>query len=96
MASYRKFYVVWEGRAPGIYDSWDEARAQVEGFPGARYRAYPDQISATEAFRSGGSDFPIEQVKKAGVDLTSKEPFEAVVSRMSELVDLLEKELEAK
>lgn len=56
MASYRKFYVVWEGRAPGIYDSWDEARAQVEGFPGARYRAYPDQISATEAFRSGGSD----------------------------------------
>ena len=36
MASYRKFYVVWEGRAPGIYDSWDEARAQVEGFPEIR------------------------------------------------------------
>ncbi len=41
--------------------------------------------------RSGGSDFPVEQVKKAGVDLTSKEPFEAVVKRMSELVDQLEK-----
>lgn len=52
--------------------------------------------SYVNLLRSGGSDFPIEQVKKAGVDLTSKEPFEAVVSRMSELVDLLEKELEAK
>lgn len=43
--------------------------------------------------RSGGSDYPVEQVKKAGVDLTSKEPFLAVVKRMSELVDLLAKEL---
>lgn len=39
--------------------------------------------------RSGGSDFPVEQVKKAGVNLTSKEPFLAVVKRMQELVDKL-------
>lgn len=47
-----------------------------------------------DLLRSGGSDYPVEQVKKAGVDLTSKAPFEAVVRRMNELVDLLEKELE--
>ena len=47
----RKFYVVWEGRAPGIYDSWEEARLQVEGFPGAKYKSYPNQTAATEAFR---------------------------------------------
>ena len=41
--------------------------------------------------RSGGSDFPVEQVKKAGVDLTTKEPFLAVTRRMEELVDQLEK-----
>lgn len=52
----RKFYVVWEGRAPGIYDSWDEARAQVDGYPQARYKAFPDQDSATEAFRLYGDD----------------------------------------
>lgn len=46
-----------------------------------------------DMLRSGGSDYPVEQVKKAGVDLTSKEPFLAVVKRMTELVDLLEKEL---
>ena len=35
---------------------------------------------------SGGNDYPVEQVKRAGVDLTSKEPFLAVVERMEELV----------
>lgn len=51
MAPNRKFYVVWEGHAPGIYDSWEECKLQVEGFPGAKYRAYPDLDSATKAFR---------------------------------------------
>ena len=44
--------------------------------------------------KSGGSDYPVEQVKRAGVDLTTKEPFLAVVRRMEELVDQLEKLLE--
>ena len=39
--------------------------------------------------RSGGSAYPVEQVKAAGVDLTTKEPFLAVVKRMQELVDKL-------
>jgi oligoendopeptidase F len=43
--------------------------------------------------KSGGSDFPIEEVKAAGVDLTTKEPFLAVIRRMKELVDELEKTL---
>lgn len=46
-----------------------------------------------ELLRSGGSDFPVSQVKKAGVDLTSEEPYMAVIRRMEELVDQLEKEL---
>lgn len=41
--------------------------------------------------RSGGSKYPIIQTKEAGIDLTSKETFMAVVSRMNELVDELEK-----
>lgn len=40
--------------------------------------------------RSGGSDYPVELVKKAGVDLTTDEPYLAVVRRMEELVDQLE------
>jgi len=47
----RKFYVVWEGRAPGIYDTWEECRRQVDNFPGAKFRSYDNQTDATEAFR---------------------------------------------
>ena len=36
--------------------------------------------------KSGGSDYPINEVKQAGVDLTTKEPFLAVVRRMEKLV----------
>lgn len=47
----RKFYVVWEGRAPGIYDSWEECEAQVTGYPGARYKGFGSQADAVAAFR---------------------------------------------
>lgn len=56
MAPRRKFYVVWQGLSPGIYDSWEEARAQVEGFAGARYKSFPDIESATAAFRGSYED----------------------------------------
>lgn len=52
----RKYYVVWEGRAPGIYDSWEEARLQVEGFPDAKYRSYDSQEAATRAFRGNARE----------------------------------------
>ncbi len=40
--------------------------------------------------KSGGNDYPVNQVKNAGVDLTTKEAFEAVVHRLEELLDELE------
>ncbi|MFA7422381.1 MAG: oligoendopeptidase F [Acholeplasmataceae bacterium] len=44
--------------------------------------------------KSGGSDYPVNQAKKAGADLTKKETFMAVIDRFNELVDELEKTLE--
>ncbi len=43
--------------------------------------------------KTGGSTYPIDEVKIAGVDLTKKEAFLAVTNRMTELVDELEKVL---
>jgi ribonuclease HI len=48
-----KYYVIWVGAAPGVYDSWDEARIQVEGYPGASYRGYKSKEEAVQAFRDG-------------------------------------------
>ena len=36
-----KFYAVKKGRKPGIYMSWDACKAQVMGFPKARYKTPP-------------------------------------------------------
>lgn len=55
----RKFYVVWEGRAPGIYDSWEECEAQVSEYPGARYKSFSNQDDAVAAFRNNGDDLAI-------------------------------------
>lgn len=55
-----------------------------EGVP----HAFEDYI---EMLKSGGSTYPIDEVRLAGVDLTKKESFLAVTERMEELVDELEK-----
>ncbi len=41
--------------------------------------------------KSGGSKYPVEQAKEAGIDFTIKDTFMAVVNRMDELVNQLEK-----
>lgn len=46
-----KYYVVWAGHETGIYSSWDECKAAVDGFPGARYKSYGSRQEAIEAYR---------------------------------------------
>ena len=52
----KKFYVVWTGREPGVYDDWDDAKEQVENFPGARYKAFSSAEAAADAFRKGSDE----------------------------------------
>ncbi len=41
----------------------------------------------TEFLKSGCSDYPIEVLKKAGVDMSSSEPIEAAMKKFGELID---------
>ncbi len=45
---------------------------------------------------SGGSDFPIEILKKAGVDMTTSEPFEEAIATMNSIMDQIEVILDKK
>jgi ribonuclease HI len=45
-----KFYVVWSGRKPGIYATWDECKAQVDGIEGAKYKGFATWELAEAAF----------------------------------------------
>jgi oligoendopeptidase F len=78
---YRLFYVFQY--ATSIAASSLLADAVLKGEPGARER-YLKLLSA------GGSDYPYELVKAAGVDLASPAPYRAVVARMNRIMDEIE------
>lgn len=46
----KKFYVVWRGVKPGVYDSWEECKSQVTGFENALYKSFPSIEEAEKAF----------------------------------------------
>lgn len=43
--------------------------------------------------KAGGSDYPINILKKAGVDMTTSKPLEATMERFKDLLNMLEKEI---
>ena len=45
-----KYYVVWVGKNPGIYDTWEKCRKQVEGVEGAKYKGFPTREMAESAY----------------------------------------------
>jgi len=49
----QKYYVVWKGVNPGIYRSWDEAKKQIHGVEGARYKSFTNAAEAKAAFEQG-------------------------------------------
>jgi ribonuclease HI len=46
-----KFYVVWKGRRTGVFSTWAECAAQVQGFTGAQYRSFTSRAAAEQALR---------------------------------------------
>jgi oligoendopeptidase F len=78
---YNSFYVYQY--ATSIAASSLFAEAILKGEPGARER-YLDLLKA------GASDYPYELVKRAGVDLATPAPYQALVARMNRIMDEIE------
>lgn len=79
---YTPFYVYQY--ATSFAASFKLYKEVKEGTPGA-FDKYINLL------KSGGSKYPVEQAKDAGVDFTKKDAYMAVVERMDELVEELEK-----
>ena len=45
-----KYYIVFEGRKLGIYNTWNETKVQVLGYRGAQNKMYKDLRDAKNAF----------------------------------------------
>ena len=52
MAKKKKFYVVWKGKHPGIFESWADCKAQIDGVKGAQYKSFATFEEAKKAFNS--------------------------------------------
>ncbi len=50
MAKKNKFYVIWNGHAPGIYTSWEECQKNIKGVSNVKYKGFPTIKEAERAF----------------------------------------------
>ena len=64
MAKKQRYYVVWQGVQPGIYTTWEHCRKQIDGFKGARYKAFDSLAQAEAAFKLPPP--PIQRQSKVG------------------------------
>ena len=55
--SKNKFYVVWFGHTPGIYDRWETCQKEIVGVKGAKFKGFPDRASAEAAFLEGPENY---------------------------------------
>jgi oligoendopeptidase F len=81
---YRQYYVFQY--ATSYAASQMLSQMILEGKPGA-------QEAYLEFVKTGSSAYPIDILKKAGIDMTSPEPVNNVFKVLGELVDMYEKEL---
>lgn len=49
--SKKKYYVVWNGVSPGVYNSWTECQQQIKGYTGALFKAFESRCEAEEAYQ---------------------------------------------
>ncbi|HEA20044.1 MAG TPA: ribonuclease H [Pricia antarctica] len=70
MAKKQKFYTVWKGKRPGIYDNWKDCKAAIDGYKGAQYKSFSTFAEAKKAYNGNYEEY---KGKKKGVPSLSPE-----------------------
>ena len=74
----KKYYTVWKGHHTGVFESWDDCKAQIKDFQGAQYKSfgtfeaakkalkgnYQDYIGKTAKFKSGLTEAQLKKIGK--------------------------------
>ncbi|MGY6649357.1 ribonuclease H1 domain-containing protein [Wenyingzhuangia sp. IMCC45574] len=68
MAKSKKYYVVWSGKIPGVYNNWNDCKKSIDGFPGAEYKSFTSKEEAETAFTRSYLDYKGLNTKKPVVD----------------------------
>lgn len=73
----KKYYTVWKGHNTGVFESWDDCKAQIKDFKGAQYKSFSTFKAAKKAYKDNPKDYigksksfkgelSAEQLKKIG------------------------------
>lgn len=67
------FWVVYEGREPGVYDSWPKAKYQVNGVSGSCHKKFSTLYEAIDSFTDivFSSQITTEKVQNATLSQTN-------------------------
>ena len=49
----QKYYVVWKGNNPGIYQSWERCQNEIKNEKGALFKSFSDEAEAKKAYEQG-------------------------------------------
>lgn len=88
-----KYYGVKRGLVPGVYTSWDECKAQVDGFSGAEYKSFKteeeanDYVNVEKDNTQALIDMGICYTAVSESEFKSKEPVEPDVSKSDDDLD---------
>jgi ribonuclease HI len=63
----KKYYVVWKGLRPGVFDNWRECETQIRGVEGAVYKSFPGLEEARRAFSGKWEDYIKKRVSNPRV-----------------------------
>jgi ribonuclease HI len=68
-----KYYVVWAGHHPGVYETWMECKHQIDGFNGAVYKSFPTKELAETAFADSPKKYLGQDMRPAAMSKLEKE-----------------------
>ncbi|MGB2128374.1 MAG: viroplasmin family protein [Flavicella sp.] len=71
----KKYYVVWEGIEKGIYTSWAVCKKNIDGHPGAKYKAFSERKLAEKAFQESYEAYRGKDTKKKTLSTKEKEAY---------------------
>jgi ribonuclease HI len=73
----KKYYTVWKGHHTGVFETWNDCKAQITNFEGAQYKSFESFDAAKKALKGNYFDYigkktdfksvlSSEQLKKIG------------------------------
>lgn len=74
----KKYYTVWKGHKTGVFEKWEDCKAQIKNFDGAQYKSFETYEAAKNALKGNYFDYvgknkgfkselSPEQLKKIGM-----------------------------